>query len=45
MKTKDSENTLMIKDVVSQAKDAEPKSKVEDPQSKAVDLKKDSTKA
>ena len=45
VKTKDSENTLMIKDVVSQAKDAEPKSDAEDPQSKAADLKKDSTKA
>nr|POF25695.1 hypothetical protein CFP56_17952 [Quercus suber] len=42
VKTQDSEDTLMIKDVVSKVKDAKPKSKAGDSQSKAVNLKKDS---
>ncbi|KAL0016313.1 hypothetical protein SO802_003382 [Lithocarpus litseifolius] len=45
VKTKDSEDTLTIKDVVSKAKDAKPKSKAGDSQSKAVDPKKDLSSA
>ena len=41
VKTRDSKDILMIKDVVSKAKDAEPKSKAGDSQSKATDPKKD----
>ena len=41
MKTRDSKDILIIKDVVSKAKDAEPKSKAGDSQSKATDPKKD----
>ena len=41
MKDKPLEDSLTIRDVVSQAKDAEFKSKVEDVHSKATDSKKD----
>ena len=41
MKAKPSENALIIRDVVSQAKDAELKSQVGDSQSKKADPKKD----
>ena len=44
MKDKPSEDSLTIRDVVSQAKDVESKSKVDDVHSKATDPKKDPLK-
>ena len=45
MKAKHFENALTIRDVVSQAKDIELKSKAEDSQSETVDPKKDPPQA
>ena len=45
MKAKPSEDALTIRDVVSQAKDVEARSKASDVHSKAVDLKKDPPQA